>query len=373
MSYIDIQKKLEEDIRLRYAMFDRPLSGKVNPIVDSYMPKYMIDSMNINTENINTEKLPKTSFAISEFFAKENGVRQLPFKYMLQILNITDKELRRMVLDTKRQELDFVFVGCGGQGSNTYYWLTKICEHLNIVNLFKNVYAYDEDLVDLSNILRFPFHINDVKFNNFQMYKSQIIDRNSILSKNVFQNVSKINPVKYYNDHYKYYEHITEEFNEYTLVTNDRYSVLKYCKEKRVDNIITYHYKPEKQEKTIFYGAPDLQTREDFNEARLNLINATHGNDDCSLILNPTINGDIQVEGYGVIRLTSFFFNQLAMTIALLRFLADPNEDKWNQSGEIFNFNFKDFMDSEERGHADIVLNFQLEHNGLLDMGGNNV
>jgi hypothetical protein len=78
----------------------------------------------------------------------------------------------------------------------------------------------------------------------------------------------------------------------------------------------------------ILIGAPDLETRDFISKAKLKFISATHGGDSCNIHLTPAVDTDLQIESYGMINLSTFFMNQLRMTIEILKILANPDEFK---------------------------------------------
>ena len=338
---MNLKTELKNALNLRYAMFDRIADGSANPIIDSYMPKAIKD----NVQNLN---LPHSAYCVSEWFSNMTGVRQLPFKMMLQTLNVSDKELKEMVLKVKRKKLHLCFVGFGGTGTNTYHWLTKILDHTGNVNLFDQVTIYDKETLDFTNLLRIPFDTDKLCAN----YKVDLFDNRNNLS-NRTPKVEKryITPIK---RNWASSSRLEPEQRLYKSVITSEEDA--------------HHKTYVPHDNVVFYGAPNLETRADMNEANFNFINATHGNDDCSLMLKPEIDMNLQTESYGMIRLTSFFFNQLAMTIALLRFLADDDEDKWNKEGEFFKFNFKDFINDNKHGKADKILTFQVNHAGTIEL-----
>jgi len=293
--------------------------------------------------------LPATAYCISEWFSNMTGVRQLPFKMMLQTLGVSDKELKETVLKVKRKKLHLCFVGFGGTGTNTYHWLTKILDHTGNVNLFDQVTVYDKDKIDFTNLLRIPFDTSSRTAND----KVDLFDNRNKLSNRTFKTSNSfIKPIAFESasgrneSQQRLYKSANVTYNE---------ELVRHVK------TFTPH------DNVIFYGAPDLTTREQMTIANFNFINATHGDDDCSLMLKPEIDTSLQTESYGMIRLTTFFFNQLAMTIGLLKFLAHDDEDKWTYEGEIFSFNFKNFVNDNKVGKADKILTFQVNHGGTIE------
>ena len=344
---------LKEDIRRRYFIADET-PYVANKIIDELCLKKTTHSNNITS--------PRDAYVISEWFSNAYGIRQLPFKMMLQTFNISDKHLKELVLAVKRKHLNFVFAGFGGTGVNTMYWLEKILDHTNDVYLFESIEVVDDDKVDFTNLLRFPKDFSSRKAN----LKVELFNNKSQLSRNpAIKLHDRFVPVIISNN-----------------MPNIYSSLISYVASDDA-------YKATASSNTIIYGAPDLETRGLIAQTDLNFIAATHGNNSCAMTVSPEIDENIQTEGYGVIHLNTFFWNQLAMTIGLLEFLASDdhieietpliNSDgtnafnldgtyattqqsvsKWDQEGQIFKFNFEEFVDNNQFGKATKKLDFNL-------------
>jgi len=317
-----IKRLLKDEVSRRYFVPASSGPYRPNKIADELCLKAAMSLGNVEI---------KDKYVISEWFANSYGIRQLPFKMMLQTLNITDAHLKDLVLKVKRKNLDFHFIGLGGTGMNTVYWLQKILDHTGDVYLFNLVNVYDDDLVEYSNLFRFPQDLS-TKTNRKKAYLYD--NRNSL--------------GRQYNIFMKKF--VFEAGNTY--FSND-----------------------------IFYGAPDLATRQAAAASNANFIAATHGGNSCSMTVKPEIDENIQTEGYGVIHLNTFFWNQLAMTIGLLEFLAEdtmstvkidsdtPSEpgdevfqqvSKWDREGQIFRFSFEEFIYESKQGRANRKIDFNL-------------
>jgi len=346
MATLKFNKYLVEQISSRYAIFEKENDGKSNLIIDSYSPSIIVNKL----LGKSVESLPQTSYAISEFFADEFQVRQIPFEYLIEILGYKKKEIADLLLKVKKKKLNLLFVGFGGTGANTWHWISQMLIWTGQVNLFRYVSVYDDDRVDLTNILRFPFNLDKVS-------------SKSARKVNMCTNYGRISA----NNIYKYNGKLSFKGNGHT---EDYCLTTEILKDKKDDS---YRQVLPKDE-TVIYGAPDLSSRKEF--ADYNFMSATHGDDECSLIIKPLIDTDIQVESYGLIRLSSFFMNQLMMSIAFLEFLSSDDEEKWNKpSEEIFKFNFKDYIEEGNGKVKDKVLNWQIAHSGLRTYleGENNV
>ena len=382
---------VRDDINTRYATFRDPGSnGAKNFVYDSFIPGLMLkggDDIRRWKRNV-----PATGYAISEWFSNEFNLRQLPFSYMLDILGISRGELKRTLLDVKRKKIRLALIGAGGTNQNFIHWAEKMMEEMELVNLFDEIYIYDKDDVEFTNLLRFPFDINKMSFNldrgwipKVSIAKAKIKllckearihirERNFEISDTVFPFHSEITKKYLCDVNFDsedateekmrklkeqdpiYYDYINKNYSNYTLPTTRSIQLPK-------DDI-------------IFYGAPDIRTRAMVEEVQrfmnakqlgnFKFVAGLHGDDSCDLTVRPSVNESLQIEGYGVIRLAPFFMNQVMMTYNFLKFLAIDDEDKWNQNNnQFFSYSFKDaekFPTSTKK-----VINFQSEHDGTIE------
>ncbi len=322
-----LSDEIEDKIRQRYAIFSKPRDNSRNPIIDSFAPKMLIDLNDEQRDGFVKTYLPSTSYAISDWFSNVLGVRQIPFKYLLETLNVDENILKKQLLDLKRKKLNMVYVGVGGSGINNIYWLEKILNHYSFVNLFNSVELFDKDVFDITNLFRIPYDLTSKGVS----YKVQSINKNSIISSKFSRNTVNLNQ---------------EHLNNYE------------------ENSLDY----------IYFGAPDLNTRAMLVESGAKFISATHGDDDCSLMTNPIINDSLQTESYGMIKLTTFFMNQLKMTLDFIAFLASDDDDKWtptedNEMNIIMKFNFTDYILNNNKSKCKKVISFQVEHDGTMSEG----
>lgn len=344
-----INKYITDEIKRRYFI----------PGNTQYTPNKISDEFCLKEGLLDSMIITKDRYVISEYFSKSFGIRQLPFKFMLQTLNISDAKLKSLVLAVKRKNLNFIFAGFGGTGTNTAYWLHKILDHTGDVYLFNKVYVHDDDKIELHNIFRFPQDISA----STAKYKSDLYDNRNSLGRRYSISKSRLEFV--------------DPDSTHDLATLENF------------DHPDYNVRQVFNESTIIYGAPDLETRKQAALTNCKFIAATHGGNSCSMTVRPEIDENIQTEGYGVIHLNTFFWNQLAMAIGLLEFLASDdiisvdmpelNEDgtpvlnldgthrirstdmsKWDQDGRIFHFCAEDFLQSDQIGRASCKLDFNI-------------
>lgn len=322
---------LKEQIRSRYAFFDRPKNGLSNVIIDSFFPRLLYKhSMNIHSLNtLEKPKLPKTAVAISPLIADILNVKQVPLEQLCRVLGYTVKDIKNVLNRVKAKNYQFVFVGAGGTGINTAHWLTKLCEMTSTINLFKRASVYEKDDLEISNILRFPINPNS--------FISTGSTKKLHLIKPYLDKLSKVKP----------------------------YTSFSYLPEKSPNG--THYYDREfykynggllDERHTVLYGAPGLESR-DLLSKYGNFISGTHANTSCHLWLNPKQDTEFQTETYGMIQLGGFFVNQLKMTIALMEYLGQDEVDLSSKDVELLDFEF----DGTRQLPTDRQYNWQIDRN----------
>lgn len=322
-----------DQIRVRYALFNRPISGLSNIVMDNYAPK-IICNTNFNEQSLASLKLPKTIYTISPWFASLLGANKIETEQLCRILGYSAKDLKALVTKVKQKDLAITFVGYGGTNINTIHWLTEILKLTKAVNLFSYVEIFEPEDAEISNLLRFPKdpNLNYSGAPYFGPSKLRLLDK---LELNLLS-------------------------RKLPLIRRGRLEIVRYTESRS----FTYDASARKRFTKlnhVVYGAPGINTRIELSEAG-RFISATHSGNSCSMWLNPTQDADLQVESYGLIQLTPFFMNQLRMAIGLLEILAS-DQDLTEKDKELLNYSF----DGIAKLPTDRVYNFQLgSHNGHM-------
>ena len=344
---------LKEQIRHRYHLQDRPTSGSLNTIIDSFLPSALYNC-NMDSEKIRRQysySLSKTAYAISPYVTNLFAIKKVETKQLCRILGFDEKKIKSMLMSIKLKKLDFVFVGAGGTGINTAIWLKEMCEFSNITGLFNRVYCFDEDEVEISNLLRFPIDPHSI-----------IIDETTPTGA-VISNTSKLHLIK----------HAIMQLSSSTssLVTKfickDENTLSDFPSSIFVNNMETIVKDDgdfetinrfRTRENVVLYGAPDIATRVNLSKAG-RFISATHATNSCNVYINPSQDASIQVESYGMIQLSPFFMNQLRMAISLLEILSDDNLNDLlsEQDKSILQYSFN----GESVLKTDRVYNFNID------------
>ena len=344
---------LKEQIRHRYFLQDRPTSGSLNTIIDSFLPSALYNC-NMDSEKVRRQysyTLSKNSYAISPYVSNLFGIKKVDQKQLCKILGFDEKKIKSMLMSIKLKKLDFVFVGAGGTGINTAIWLKEMCDFSNITGLFNRVYCFDEDEVEISNLLRFPIDPHSI-----------IIDETTPTGA-VISNTSKLHLIK----------HAIMQLSSSTssLVTKfickDENTLSDFPSSIFVNNMETIVKDDgdfetinrfRTRENVVLYGAPDIATRVNLSKAG-RFISATHATNSCNVYINPSQDASIQVESYGMIQLSPFFMNQLRMAISLLEILSDDNLNDLlsEQDKSILQYSFN----GESVLKTDRVYNFNID------------
>jgi hypothetical protein len=322
---IEIGECIADKFKVRYADMDEKEFGSSNMVIDAYYPNYIRRSLlNMNVAN----SLSARASAISPFIANELGVYQIQIEDLTKMLGFKKQDIKAILNAVKSKDINLVLIGLGGTGMNFMHWATELCNYANTINIFNSIQILEDDMLDITNIPRFPQNISNRSFSeNADMQKINLIDDVSVLSKT---------KIKKFNT----------RFNEGTF----KYLYLKH------DN-------------HVFYGAPDIKTRELFSKVSLKdkiFISGTHGNDDCQLYIRPVQNSDLQVESYGMINLSVFFMNQIKLTIEFLKLLGS-NEDLL-ESRLIMEYSFsKEYKDGNIlRAGLNRTYNFPIQEQSFM-------
>jgi hypothetical protein len=103
----------------------------------------------------------------------------------------------------------------------------------------------------------------------------------------------------------------------------------------------------KEDQKTIFIGAPDFETRKILNELGAQFIMVGHSNNTISIRKAPTIHDSI-TETYGSIDTPVLLLNLWAATYELVNLLSKPSQIyKADKNETLFEFNFDDLNNEE--------------------------
>lgn len=347
-----LKKKLSEDIIHRYALFGRQEDGHMNPVIDSYVPKIIAMKLKgqENGVRLALNNLPSTKYAISEYFANSTETRQLPFKYMSEILGFKQVDIKKLLNKVKSKNHRMIMIGFGGTNANVWWWLSKMCEWTGIINVFEEIAVVDDDDIELHNILRFPFDLSTMNGSNGSTKKIHMFNNHAQLTKNYSKKNSRF-PCQVSTC-------VSSIFIGSEVDINERSDLLEH------EGHPQRAYKIN--DNTFIFGAPTLETRNKLADTKF--IAATHGDDHCSMTICPEVDTGLLIESYGMIRLNTFFMNHIRMSIALLEFLASDDENKWTEkNNRIFEYDFKKAVDEGLMHKTEKTIFFDTNHDGRFE------
>lgn len=401
------QNSIIEEINTRYAMFDRPIDGSRNVILDSFMPKHL--KKMLASPILPKITYPKTYAAISEFTSDLLGVPLVPRDDLFRLVGYSPKDIKKLLQAVASKNLTLTMIGFGGTNSNTLYWLYEMSTLCNVSNIFKTIQVIEPDKLEWHNTLRMPMStLRNINSLMYEPWRRQVIPSNinKLLRCSLYgvwegADITDINETKHISEPiaklptdsyaYKYLKYVQMGadidkniygislglFDIYKLALIDK----KYTKLAKNGFSLSTNYfggryiqtlqltttsprfnaKPSNT--NIFYGAPDINTRSIMKDRNIPLLAGTHGDDDVSLTLNPTQDTQLQRESYGMIKLTTFFLNQIRLTIALLEYLAS-DYDLSESNKTLLNYSYGNDakpLPTNRQWHL------QLQHTGLME------
>ena len=297
---------IRKQIRNRYAYIPIPRNIRSIPnlVLDSYLPNTM-DSNNFNNVQSGLHSYTRKAYAISPMTASFFDVPQIPVLDLCKTLGYTEQQLKTMTQEIRGKRLrHLVLAGAGGTNVNTMHWIASIAKELDCGKLFNSILIHEEDVPDVSNLLRFP-----------KNPKSQ-----EVVSDNKANILLK--DCEYLSDKGV---RIVDKF----IGTSGNFP-REYMDRSNSQTTFSSHY--------VVYGAPTIESRANLSKFG-NFVCATHAANGCSIWLNPSQDLDLQVESYGTIQLMPFFMNQLKMAITFLEMLA-ANTDFSTKDTHIMDYEF---------------------------------
>jgi len=281
------------DIMFRYLMYNperakrrMPRNRIENMFMDSFYPFKVCKTVTdvTNTRNLEIVDYETNGYAISNIVADDMNVKKLHISELITMLGYNKTAITKLLRNVKLKKLIICLVGFGGSNTNFFHWVYEMASWTKQPNIFQKIFVVEPERFEVSNMLRVPFK---PKFSHIDLpdpLKSTMIP--------------------------KEFKYIAESSIGYV---------------KRVDRSTISNYKRTGYE-TIFYGAPDMETRRFFADRPETFISCTHQDSRFALRKNPRIESDAIMETYGQINLSMFFMGHLYMTIKFLEYLADTHE-----------------------------------------------
>ena len=287
---IKINELIFEKIKFRYhflteqRMFQRNIRNKV--LLDSFYPAWIAKKIIRDNDDARSITVGK-GYAISERIARDLNSKILHISELITMLGYTKTDISKIIQAAKNKEISLTLVGLGGTGSNALHWMYEMSQWTGKEEIFASINLIDDDDFDIPNMLRIPF-IPQFSGNEASAKKAKTIpSRFKLITKQM--NI--------------YDERLTENF--LSVRGNTPLGALN---------------------RSIIYGAPDIQTREFLTTLNYTFLAATHRDNEYSIVENPSVDNDLMMETYGKINLSMFFLNHLSMTIEFLKHIGERTE-----------------------------------------------
>ena len=313
---------IANDIMFRYLMYNPerarhrlPRNKFGNMFMDSFYPFKICKSV---TDPANTRRLEVIDtmidgYAISDIVANDMNVKKLHISELITMLGYNKTAITKLLRNVKLKKLIICLVGFGGSNTNFLHWIYEMAAWTKQPNIFHRIFVVEPERFEVSNMLRVPFQP-----------KFKYIDSSDPLKATM----------------------IPKRFN---YITDNLLNHLE-----RVDSSLINNYKRNNHE-TIYYGAPDMETRRFLANSPETFISCTHQDSRFALRKNPRIESDAIIETYGQINLSMFFMGHLYMTIKFLEYLGNTHEsiiyEEPQPEEEIYAFDFlTEFEEQMQKG-----------------------
>jgi len=304
---IKINEQILTKLDFRYHFYNTTIDSRIRGVrsktlVDSMYPARVALGISRN-ETIPLVGDLSQGYAISELVAKDMGAKKLHISELITMLGYTKTDISKLLQSVKNKELYLTLVGVGGSGSNFLHWLYEMAEWTGKNQIFQYIYAFDNDDFDIPNLLRIPFIPESIRTGETKKVMCLPL-KFRILTQNLFRKAQWLTP----------------------------------------NNIQS----AGSAQRTIVYGAPDIETRSWLSASEYTFIAATHRDSEFSLVENPAVDDELMMETYGKITLSKFFLNHLTMTINFLAHLRDRDRPiGTTEEHEILRANFDEKYKAE--------------------------
>nr|DAD71103.1 MAG TPA: hypothetical protein [Podoviridae sp. ctiuS14] len=281
---------LKREISRRYRILDIPPSSfSSGEIVDNAIPTiyYNNDCFDLEIRKSLIFKESYNAFTLSRLFEALYGITRIPLRTQLSILGYKIPEIRKWLQRIQKKELCITFVGLGGMNLNVLENLLELCKDLDIRRPFEQLLIYENDVLEYHNTLRFST-------TSLLMAKDRVMETKTKLAE--FMPFPKA---------FLYHPKELNFLARTVHIANRRFTA----------NDIP--------QRNIYFGAPDMETREAFFNSEASFFCAIHQNNTVSLWHQPKVDLSMQSETYGSIMLTEFFLNILDVTIQFIKALAE--------------------------------------------------
>jgi len=286
---ISIKRHITDAVKHRYLTDLNVNSSELNgKIVDVVTPTYLAD----HNQLANYQAL-----TISPMNASLIGATSIPFNNLIKLAGVDMSALKTAMQKVKEKELSFVSVGYGGLSINVIHFLSLLAYRTGVEDVFKNLHIYENDNLSYTNVMRIYKDLTHFKCNRGDRINKTLIFDEDNLAENIML-----------HQYYLTEEHIGD-----------------------VD------------EKTVFFGAPDFDTRKMLEDK--NFLFGGHQGDSVVFVYQPEVDSDLTAETYGTINLSSFYLNMVKAAEQLMYTLASDAE--MEEDSVVFSHNAKKAVDEK--------------------------
>lgn len=316
------REPLKQEIARRYRILDIAPAFSAGEIVDNAIPTIYYNNECFD-QAIRQSLIYRESyraFTLSRLFEALYGITRIPLRTQLSVLGYKISEIRKWFQEIQKRELNVTFVGLGGMNLNVLENLLELCKDLDINCLFERLLIYENDVLEYHNTLRFS---------------------TTALLRTKDKTIDTKNRLMEFTPYYKsslYHHKELSSLARAVHITNKKFTV----------NDLYW--------RNIYFGAPDMETREVFFNSELPFFCAIHQNNTVSLWHKPKVDLSMQSETYGRIMLTEFFLNILDVTIQFIKALAENT--LYDKDFCIYKNNFNAYEQLNSRGF--IVPNYSI-------------
>lgn len=225
-------------------------------------------------------------------------VNVVSFSHLIKFLDIDMLKLKANLIKIKRKNnINLISIGYGGFSINLIHFMYLLSEIVGEIKWLKKLTIYEHDNISLTNSFRIYKDMSKINCkSNSLMNKLELLDSDKLIAKRV--SIRKI------------------KFDEYNHIL-----------QKEIEEFDT---------KSIYFGAPDFETRKLLENS--NFIFTGHSNNEVEFYHSPKVDSDITIETYGKIDLYYFFKNIIKSAEKMIDILANQNIDEIPKDTCIFRY-----------------------------------
>ena len=272
-----------------YTLDDFPDKGIIDSLIPSIYCKYSPYPQELKDRLMSAGN--NNVFTLSRYFEYAYQLPRVPITDQLNILGYSISDIKTLMKQVKRKNLNVTFIGFGGLCLNVLENLIELSNKLDIKELFEVLHIFEADGIEHHNTFRFSTAnllrklLGEKSVSRFALTDSYNVPKTDLISPYALKSISQNSCVH-----------------------------RNYLKDESLNR------------STIYFGAPNIATRKMLFERGVPFYCGTHQNNSVALFYKPYIDDTLIRETYGKIDLTSFFLNMLDITVQFLKALTNDQE-----------------------------------------------